>query len=808
MYLQRLLQVNMATLVALGTLLLGMGQDNATLPLAVFMAAIASVWLTDVTGWFRLSRTVVNLAALVAVAVSLRGLVFSRYSDSFKVLEVVNVLVYLQIILLFREKDQRAYWQLTILSLFQVVVAAALFQGVWFGVLLIVYMALGFSTLALMCLSRQWNRYRGSDSPWQLARETGRRWPLAGQESLLCGGPVGRSRTAAGRELYWRLGIMGLGTLGLTLFLFFVVPRSGRKAYRAQAATPKAVVGFTSQVTLGELGSIIESREEVMRVRLQRYPSHKQYEVRGDLYLRGAILTHYRSGQWTYEAWKPGGTRRLLRRPPPQNRPLILQQIEIEPLKRRELFCIWPFVTLRENDGAWFNPQSRRLERQGRSSRRRLTYELGTTPFVDGVQTELLPCDEVVASERLVDSPLHLYPAGPPGPPPRRRLPMLEKQAEEWVQQSRVPAADRLRLAQALAWRLCNSQQYQYTLEGQERDPALDPIEDFIANNKRGHCEYFATALTLMLHSQGIPARMVVGYKCDEWNSAGGYYKVRQLHAHAWVEAYFEREHIPEKMLHGDDPQRWAAGGWLRLEPTPGALGRAEDRTADSVIEQIERRFHWLQDLWADYVMEMDRKRQREAIYRPLIRGAGAIFQMLRDFAFKTKRFLTDTEDEGEDGGRPNWTWGDLLLCGSLGLIGALVLVLLVRCLRRVRRRGWRRSGGRIDSSAEGDLADVEFYRRLEALLATYGLVRTAGQTQREFAAQAGARIAATSGRQQIDCLPRQVAAAFYQVRFGGHPLDSSQAEAVEHALSQLAGCNPATQASSSSGGLASGGSP
>ncbi len=43
-----------------------------------------------------------------------------------------------------------------------------------------------------------------------------------------------------------------------------------------------------------------------------------------------------------------------------------------------------------------------------------------------------------------------------------------------------------------------------------------------------------------MLRSQGIPARLVVGFNTDEYNSVGGYYVARQLHAHAWVEALID----------------------------------------------------------------------------------------------------------------------------------------------------------------------------------------------------------------------------------------------------------------------------
>ena len=66
MYLQRLLQINMATLAALGTSLLGMGQRDAWLPLLVLIAAVSAVWLTDITGWLRLNRTVANVAAAAA----------------------------------------------------------------------------------------------------------------------------------------------------------------------------------------------------------------------------------------------------------------------------------------------------------------------------------------------------------------------------------------------------------------------------------------------------------------------------------------------------------------------------------------------------------------------------------------------------------------------------------------------------------------------------------------------------------------------------------------------------------------------
>ena len=49
-------------------------------------------------------------------------------------------------------------------------------------------------------------------------------------------------------------------------------------------------------------------------------------------------------------------------------------------------------------------------------------------------------------------------------------------------------------------------------------DPKLDPVEDFLVNRKAGHCEYFASALALLLRSVDIRSRIVNGFKGGDWN--------------------------------------------------------------------------------------------------------------------------------------------------------------------------------------------------------------------------------------------------------------------------------------------------
>ncbi len=93
-------------------------------------------------------------------------------------------------------------------------------------------------------------------------------------------------------------------------------------------------------------------------------------------------------------------------------------------------------------------------------------------------------------------------------------------------------------------------QNYDYTLDLLGFDSG-SPVEDFLFSIRRGHCEYFASSMVLMLRSVGIPSRLATGYLGAEYNPFEGYYIVRQSNAHAWVEAY-----LPDE-------------GWRVFDPTP-----------------------------------------------------------------------------------------------------------------------------------------------------------------------------------------------------------------------------------------------
>ncbi len=110
------------------------------------------------------------------------------------------------------------------------------------------------------------------------------------------------------------------------------------------------------------------------------------------------------------------------------------------------------------------------------------------------------------------------------------------------------------------------------------RPQGADQISDFLLNNRRGHCEYFASAATILLRLGGVPARYVTGYVMDEVNSVDGSWVARNKHAHAWAIAYDDQleqwriveatpgDGIPESSAPSWWEERWQAMnlGWRR----------------------------------------------------------------------------------------------------------------------------------------------------------------------------------------------------------------------------------------------------
>jgi protein-glutamine gamma-glutamyltransferase len=150
---------------------------------------------------------------------------------------------------------------------------------------------------------------------------------------------------------------------------------------------------------------------------------------------------------------------------------------------------------------------------------------------------------------------------------PSQGNPVARKMAQQWRQ---FYGSDVAYIQAVLSW--FRKSPFYYTLE----PPLLgdNRIDDFLFKTKRGFCEHYSSSFAFLLRAAGIPARIVVGYQGGEWSPNKDSWQVRQMDAHAWVEAW-----LPNK-------------GWIMLDPT-GAV-------APQRIEQGMSAMAQNQEVWGN----------------------------------------------------------------------------------------------------------------------------------------------------------------------------------------------------------------
>jgi protein-glutamine gamma-glutamyltransferase len=827
--LQQRINLNLAAMAVLSATMVGMGQSNLWLPLGVALVAVASFWFCDRRGQVVLDWWVINIAVLGTVAIAVWR--FAQVSGAPDAAVAADGLIGLQAVMMFERKTSRTHWDLFSLSLLQTFLACAFYHGPLFGLVLAIYLFFVLVTLGLLGMHRQQQRSgpAGSSAGGQTAYEAGMRtdwWQVAGVAAgtLIVGplslylrlhpiseqreGPSVRPESGLerqpsgsrgtpdeldqpvvltvavpppeplGAEFWWRFGRLTLACLLIGVAVFLATPRfggvnmslirGGSGSWQTAPITLQRSVGYDDQVRLGEVGSTLENTQKVLAVRLRRHRDNAEVLMLGTLFLRGAVLNQYTGGSWQWvppadnpsQAMRQAIDREFERRHAPLD--MIRQEFRVEPMDRADLFYVWPSIRVNRDVRVQFDPATERFQRTGTVMRRPFSYDLVTAELVDGQQTDLSPAVAPVELGPLLEWPSESFPA-------------LARLAQQWMDQANVPPSDPMGRARTLERALRSSPRFRYRLGEQSRDPTLDPIEDFIVNDPRGHCEYFASALALMLRSQGLPSRVAVGFKTDEFNQLDQRYWARQSHAHAWVEAYIPAEAIPAAIRQRHPLFDWTHGGWLRLDPTPSSLSEL------SLVEYVRQRWRdWrtaAQTAWTQHVMQMSGTQQFSLVYRPML-------STLRE----TVTRLGEARSNGQFSGTARQLFTLALpwiITASLALIAFAWWTLRQHRFGGTRGRRLRRSGRRW--SGNGPVANqIEFYRRWETLLQQGGLERPPAQTPREFANHAASRLDGTAGQPQWHEAAQCVIDAFYQVRFGGTTLDDRQIAKVEEALQHI----------------------
>ncbi len=150
--------------------------------------------------------------------------------------------------------------------------------------------------------------------------------------------------------------------------------------------------------------------------------------------------------------------------------------------------------------------------------------------------------------------------------------------------------------AKATAMRRMFTSQFSYTLD-LPNGKRTDPLVSFLFDDRRGHCEYFATAYAAMLRTVGIPSRVVGGYAGGTWDPESGLVIFTNQDAHAWVEWY-------------------APGvGWVTDDATPAS--ERGNHTLSGITAVIER----MRRTWDDYVLDYGLTQQFQ-IFAQVSQGA------------------------------------------------------------------------------------------------------------------------------------------------------------------------------------------
>ena len=749
--------VSLYALFAEATMLLVVGEGEAFPQVVGFPLAVVALVLVDRRRTIRVPTWGLNVAAAIGVLAAAWEF-FGEVPES-RLTAAAHLMVYLGWVVLLGEKADRQYWWLLTLSVLQVAVGAVLVDAAGeplYSFLVVAFMITGTWTLSVFSLQQVQGRFAAV--PASVGVPAGPGWfrPTA----VISGWQLDANQQWINPRFVFGVVAAAVGALVMGAVFFLLIPRlwlfdpSGLDVLDNDPLHP--LTGFTETVQLGEIGDILESTEHVMTVGIidrqtgDRVDVEKLSREWGDQepMFRGTVMVAYSGGKW--ERGLPDS--RFDRMPGvPATADGLRQDIQLETLGTPVLFGMHP-VHGCDIDGVnrygLYQPATGVLV--GSKNRKRgrvLRYSLFSPPLKPGETGR--PRVPAVMTQSQQAEYLRL---------PRQGLGRLAAAARRLVED--VPSGQDLEKARRLMEHLA-SEQFGYSLDASVADPGLDPVEDFLFRRKQGHCEYFASALALMLRAVSIPSRLVSGFKGGGHNRISGQFVVQQRHAHAWVEA-------------------WIGARWVTLDPTPSARG--------DLIRELEMESRFLRDAgqmmhhsWRRYVVELSLAQQQSLFYRPMQagmkRGIAVAGEFVGDMVLGVSGLVS-----GKGTGR---RWPTVL--AVVGLVGWAVLVVW---LVHRRRGGWR-PRKRFRSERDPEIV-LPVYARFCRMVAAGGRLRRSGQTAREFAEELAQGPVAVSGG--VEAVAVRVTNLYYAVRFGRQEPDLDEVVRIERELDQADLCSAETR--------------
>ncbi|MCS7042886.1 MAG: DUF3488 and transglutaminase-like domain-containing protein [Bryobacteraceae bacterium] len=487
----------------------------------------------------------------------------------------------------------------------------------------------------------------------------------------------------------------------MTAGLFFFLPRTARAAFEHLLKPSQRSSGFAPEVLLGQVGEIRRQSTAVFHARFldRRLPALKW---------RATALSEFDGWRWYSTRAREGRTLR-----PADGLVKLLDDEQLRLPGRRFTYEVF----LNNTSSDW-------LFIAGTPEYLRVSTPLVLESAATGYRAPL-------ASPEGFRYVVHATLAAPQSgtlPPDERnfylRLPVVDPRVIELARRITSGARSDVERARRIEAYLLGN--YQYSLRALDRE-VDDPLAWFLFEGRKGHCEYFASAMAVLLRAVWVPSRIAVGYREGSYNSLTGWHVVRASDAHSWVEAWIDGR------------------GWVEFDPTPPD---PEQRPA-GLLDRLSFWSDALSIFWQEWVLGYDLDRQLSL--------AMQVEQSRRRLGWSQWSAFW-RRLRGTAGGQPP----EPLAWAAAALLALACLAAWWR--RQSLQRWWRMVAGcrklRQGAATPHDAALV--YERMLARLRALGFEKTPWMTPAEFAA----------------CLPegepgesvRGFTACYHQLRYGAKP--------------------------------------
>lgn len=677
------------------------------------------------------------------------------------ILIIGQFLMMMQVIKLFEQRANRDYAQLLMLTFLLMVAAAISTARLGFALLFFPHMVLLLYCCLLYHLKVETDRAKAAQTL---------------PEAQLNASTLRQDQRYLSRSMRRLTALVSVVALVCALFVFLFFPRGNATSMfsQFQLHPPEVLTGFSDEVQLNQVARITQNNTPVATVKVFQNGS---LVTTGSLKLRGVTFDHYRTkgGEWRWDRTDAG--ERVIAHPldAGQNFALPmaipsanwLQVIRLESIGSKTLFALPGVNALGK------------VDRDTKIAYRRSDETLQRTELLnfpiqyEVVSNNALSSPAPAVLDDLVNGKIPTPTDELEGTAEAVQTAAERRAAIEAFARTAVGSADLLarrppgvRLAREDGQIAANIERYfkanfAYTLDltdAADQFQGRDPLVVFMTQVRRGHCEYFAGAMTLACQSLGLQARMVIGFNTDEFNSYSDVFQVRQSHAHAWVEVLtLDR-------------------GWVTFDPTSGReFPPNEDRSSWQRMKQV---FLWLEEKWGTSVVAYDGNRRENLIQK--------LDSSLLNTAIKGhyrlsrwRRWLEKLVDQTEF-----WTVSSKLLAAVIGamalaIVGIIAWFVIER--RRIRRRCAKIGLDALPITDQIRLArQLGFYEKMSEVLGRNRIERPRHLTPREFTRTL--TFLPTEAYDTIDRLTR----IFYRVRYGGANIQPAQQRRLELAVDRL----------------------